>query len=254
MTALAHFQDRFAKALADPSPKLDEVTVQPGFAVYRNTVMKGLIDTLEANFPAILALVGEEWFRAAAAEFARQQPPDSPIMALYGASFASFLADFKPAVDMPYLGEVAALDWLWVRSATAPSSEALTMADIAGIAEDDLAGRTVKLHPALQVHWSKTTAPTIWLDARGIEPRDELGFTAAEEGILITRSAKAVAATRLSLGGQRLIDRLSKGATLGWALAEASRSEPGLDLGGFVGTLFNRGAIAALPPPRKTAT
>jgi hypothetical protein len=36
------------------------------FKVYRNTVLKGCVDALAANFPTVLRLVGEDWFRAAA--------------------------------------------------------------------------------------------------------------------------------------------------------------------------------------------
>jgi hypothetical protein len=32
---------------------------QPGFAVYRNTVLKGCIDALQANYPTVHALVGD---------------------------------------------------------------------------------------------------------------------------------------------------------------------------------------------------
>jgi Putative DNA-binding domain len=65
MTAtLADFQDDFVHALlATPDnmqPNLSTLTRQPGFAVYRNTVMKGCIDALQANFPTVLRLVGEE--------------------------------------------------------------------------------------------------------------------------------------------------------------------------------------------------
>jgi Putative DNA-binding domain len=55
---LADYQDAFAQALLaeDPgsaSPELARLVAQPGFAVYRNTVLKGCIDALHANFPAV---------------------------------------------------------------------------------------------------------------------------------------------------------------------------------------------------------
>ena len=48
----------------DPAPTDDGLAhglaAQPAFAVYRNTVMKGCVDALEANFPTVARLVGEE--------------------------------------------------------------------------------------------------------------------------------------------------------------------------------------------------
>ena len=52
--ALARFQDGFAQALLAPepatapglTPEIAALARQPGFAVYRNTLMKGCIDAL----------------------------------------------------------------------------------------------------------------------------------------------------------------------------------------------------------------
>jgi hypothetical protein len=33
----------------------------PALAVYRNTVAKGCIDALQANYPAVHTLVGSDW-------------------------------------------------------------------------------------------------------------------------------------------------------------------------------------------------
>ena len=78
-TELSRFQDGVVQALLAPHDAapdhLRALTDQPGFAVYRNTVLKGCIDALQANFPAVVRLVGEEWFRAVAALHARAQPP-----------------------------------------------------------------------------------------------------------------------------------------------------------------------------------
>ena len=59
---MADFQQRFARALMADSPELDELTRQPGFAVYRNTVLKGCMDALQAQFPSIVKLTGAAWF------------------------------------------------------------------------------------------------------------------------------------------------------------------------------------------------
>lgn len=70
---LADFRTQFVQALfsaeADAAREIAKLVAQPGFAVYRNTVIKGRIDALQANYPAVARLIGEEWFRAAAAIF-----------------------------------------------------------------------------------------------------------------------------------------------------------------------------------------
>ena len=106
-STLSRFQDDFAQALlatdTAASATLSAVTVQPAFAIYRNTVMKGCIDALQANYPAVTRLVGDEWLRAAAAVYARDALPAQPMLLHYGADFADFLARFEPAAELPYL-------------------------------------------------------------------------------------------------------------------------------------------------------
>src|SRR5262245_23956796 len=126
--ALAKFQDAFAQALSAAGPgdmdhlpiEVGRLITQPGFAVYRNTVMKACIDALQANYPAVARLVGDEWFRAAAAVFARAHLPEHPTLLAYGGNFADFLARFPPAAALPYLPEVARLDRFWTESHIAP--------------------------------------------------------------------------------------------------------------------------------------
>ncbi|MBU1803547.1 MAG: DNA-binding domain-containing protein, partial [Gammaproteobacteria bacterium] len=86
--SLAAFQDAFVAALTGaPGSAAGEVAAlvgQPGFAVYRNTLAKGCVDALRANFPAVERLVGEEWFAAAATLYARAMPPRSGPLLEYG--------------------------------------------------------------------------------------------------------------------------------------------------------------------------
>ena len=103
--------------------------------------MKGCIDALQANYPSVARLVGDEWFRAAAAIFAREQLPAQATLLYYGEGFAEFLARFAPAAELPYLPGVARLDRCWTESHAAPDESALAPAALAGLAPGALAKR-----------------------------------------------------------------------------------------------------------------
>lgn len=109
------FHERFVRTLLDP-----ELPAPPAFAVYRNTVLKGWIDALQANYPTVARLVGDEWFRAAALRFAREHPPRVPMLVEYGEGFSVFLESFPPAAELPYLPAVARLDRFWTECHMAP--------------------------------------------------------------------------------------------------------------------------------------
>jgi len=94
----------FAEALRDPSKPLPMGLVSQNshgleqrFAVYRNNVAIGLIEALEARFPVVRRLVGEEFFTAMARVFVQAHPPRSPLLMIYGDSFPQFIAGFGPA-------------------------------------------------------------------------------------------------------------------------------------------------------------
>jgi hypothetical protein len=85
------------------------------FAVYRNNVAVALIDALADTYPVVQELVGEAFFRAMAREFALARPPVSPVMAHYGEGFAEFVEGFAPAATLPYLADLARLEYLYVQ-------------------------------------------------------------------------------------------------------------------------------------------
>ena len=89
---------------------------QARLAVYRNNVVVSLTDALAAAYPAVLSLVGERFFKAAAGVYVRAEPPRSPVLITYGQSFAQFLEGFAPAAKLPFLADVARLERLWLEA------------------------------------------------------------------------------------------------------------------------------------------
>ena len=99
---LVEQQKEFAGALLDPAAAVPMGIIGPDglptsrrFAVYRNNVVISLIEALQANFPAIRRLVGEEFFHGMAREFIIREPPSSPILLEYGAGFPDFVARLR---------------------------------------------------------------------------------------------------------------------------------------------------------------
>ena len=82
-----------------------------GLAVYRNNVRGNLTLTLKLAFPATLKLIGEDCFHAYAEQFVLDQPPRNADLHLYGEAFPAYLAASALAGQLPYLADVAWLDW-----------------------------------------------------------------------------------------------------------------------------------------------
>jgi hypothetical protein len=250
---LAEFQDVFARALLLPlcevPRELAGIAAQPGFAVYRNTVMKGCIDALQANYPAVCRLVGEEWFRAAAATYARARLPESASLLEYGDGFADFLAGFAPAAELPYLAEVARLERLWTEAHSACDWMPLAAAALARRTPQAL-GRTV-LRPLPAARWAwfpEHPAYTIWRQNRdapeGAQPfAGKVEWRA--EGVLLVRPHACVEHRALNEAGCAFLDACAAGRDLAAAGAAALAREPGADLARLMQELLEAGAFAA---------
>jgi hypothetical protein len=249
---LERFQDGFARALlADDSaglaPEIARLAAQPGFAVYRNTVMKGCIDALQANYPSIARLVGDEWFRAAAAIYVRANLPRHPTLADYGADFAAFLASFPPAAELPYLPGVARLDRFWTEAHAAYDETPVEAAAVASLAPDAL--RRTVLRPHASARWAWFDAQpiaTIWRRNRYPGGADAGEIEWRGEGVLIVRPQAAVEYTELDAAACAFLDACAAGGTLGEAAAAALAVRADADLAALMTRLLEAEAFGSL--------
>ena len=247
MGALSDFQNGFKRALlADAgSSGFSAIADQPGFAVYRNTVMKACIEALQANYPSVARLVGEPWFRAAAAVYVAAHPAQDPCLLHYGNAFADFLADFEPASSWPYLPDVARLDRLRTECHVAADAVPLEPAMLAGMAPERLGACVLRPHPAARWSWCEE-APAFSIWRANNETDAEAGEIAWQaEGALLTRPHDAVRWTGLDAGGIAFLEACATGRNLAEASVCALERAPHTDLAQLLAGLLQAGAFRA---------
>lgn len=120
MLSLYDIQKNFIAALRDeknanaifayinPTTKL---SVHEHFFIYKNSIIGALQKTLQAIYFVINKLVGDDFFIGMANYYIAKTPSYSSDLSDYGATFANFIADFPPAQSLPYLADVAHLEW-----------------------------------------------------------------------------------------------------------------------------------------------
>jgi hypothetical protein len=84
---------------------------QTRLAVYQNNVAHSLNQALLETFPICRQLLGEDYFKALGLEYLRQHPPTSPVLSHLGQHFSRFVSQFPPLKALPYLSEVAQLEF-----------------------------------------------------------------------------------------------------------------------------------------------
>lgn len=245
---LTDFQDGVSAALLNanpspPAPWLAALQAQPGFAVYRNTVLKGCIDALQASYPTVCQIVGEEWFRAAAAVYAPTHPPRDGLLMNYGAGFGDFLAAFGPAADLPYLPAVAHLDRCWTECHLAADATAMNAPWLARQAPDTLANLQLQPHPAARWAWcDEHPAYALWQHHRDGMPMPETWDWTGDGGLL-TRPQAAVTWRPLTRAAAAFLNVCAASQTLEAAATHALTEDPTSDFGALLRALLEAGAL-----------
>ena len=244
------FQSAFADALLNPrdwprSP-LQELVAQPAFSVYRNTVMKGCVDALAANFPAVARLVGERWFRTVALDYATWQPPDDPCLLSYGRGFPDFLELCAAARELPFLAGVARVDRYWIEAHVAADADA-DASCLAGLSPEALGATVVTPHPTTRWRWfAVLPIYTLWSRNRLPDVADgALEIEWQGEGALLTRPHDAVLRRAASQAECVFLDACAgpHGAPLAAAAGAAIGCQPDVDLAALLAGLLRAGAL-----------
>lgn len=224
MATLHEIQDQFADALLDPARSIPcHVTSHTArypaarFNVYRNNVVASLGDVLRSYFPVVARLVGGEFFRAMAGEFVRRHPPRSPILSRYGEHLPAFIEGFEPVHDLPYLADVARLEWHVLRAYHAEDARSLTAQEIADMAGMEPESIVLALHPSAALLASPYPVVSIWQTNTNDVEVQPVDLASGGECALILRSDLEVEVFRIGDVPHAFLSALASGRTLALA-------------------------------------
>lgn len=132
----ADLQSCFAKVLLgqdDIRHHLDEWLEGPGLSVHRNTILFGQRDAMTVVFPAVHRLVGAECFQGLVRAFFTAYPVHVPCLVDAAEGFPAFLGEQDSLSEMPWLVDVAALEWECHRVSRHAESPSLDLASLSGL-------------------------------------------------------------------------------------------------------------------------
>lgn len=97
-------------------PGVPEGKVRGALDIYRNNYRGNLQDAMAAAYPVIRQVVGVDFFRYAVRHYIAGHPSRNGDLHRYGARYPGFLSRFAPAASLPYLPDLARLEWLCHRA------------------------------------------------------------------------------------------------------------------------------------------
>ncbi|MGI9479172.1 MAG: HvfC/BufC N-terminal domain-containing protein [Hyphomicrobiaceae bacterium] len=249
-------QSAFAAALRDPSKDVpgavgprDHDEPLARFNVYRNNTAVSLTEAVGDSYPVVRALVGDEFFTALARAYASQYLPETPVLIHYGDRFADFIDAFEQTRAVPYLADVARVEWAWLQAYHAADRTSINADALQSVAPEALNDACLELHPSVHLLRSDWPAVSIWSAHQSDAPEARQEALAAiaqtDECGLIVRPEFEVNVQLVQPAAWQLLAAFRDGSTLGDAAAQLEGDDIE-HFGGMLGYIFSTGAISAI--------
>lgn len=251
MPELLELQRSVASALCDAGESArarqclvgDTALVEQRLAIYRANVAASATKALVAAYPVVRQVVGETFFDGLAHSYQRQNPSTSGDLSDYGGAFAAFVAEFPHTKSLPYLPDLARLEWSVHRAYGAEDAGAWDAQALARIAPAQ--------QSAIRFVWAAGTAivdstfpiARIW-QIHQSDFEGEFGVDwSVRECALVARDGFRVVVSVLGAGDAAFVASSLAGADLGASTQAALTVESGFDLGRLLGRLVASNAI-----------
>ncbi len=217
------------------------------FNVYRNNVAISLIKLCESTFPVTRELVGEDFFAAMARQFSAKNLPKSPLLFDYGHEFPGFIKTYAPANTVPYLADVAALEWARNTVFHGPDKTPLTIEALANFSQEEMPNLTFELHPTTTVLTSKWPIVSIWSAHQTDDIQKAIpNLKEGGECALIIRPNLAIKVHAISTATFTFMTALATKKTFATAVASAIEKDDNFDISAALAGLFKVGAVTAI--------
>lgn len=234
----------FAASLSGDDAEPSGVTsaTKGRLSVYRNNVRLNRIAALTDAFVNVVRLVGKEYFHALALAYVDRTPAASANLHEDGAALPAFIRSFEPAGDLPYLGDVADVDWRLHRAYFADDADAVDGARLAELGPDQFAAASLRLMPSVALARSSRwpIADILAMHGGGAPARLDAG----SQSVLIWREAFSVHWQALGMAEAQAVAALMAGATV-----QAALSNIGANANSLLAQLFGRRLVHAIEVP-----
>jgi hypothetical protein len=251
MPELLDIQRDLASALhdADAAPRAERwlaggaVLIEQRLAIYRANVAAAAAKALGAAYPVVRQVVGEAFFDGLARAHPRLVPSTSGDLFDYGASFAGFVSEFPHTQSLPYLADLARLEWAVHRAYGAGDAQRL---DQQALAQVELTRQA-----AVHLEWAAGTAivdsnfpiARVWRIHQSDFDGEFSVDWSVRECALVAREGFHVVVSALGAGDAAFTASSLAGAALGASAEAALAADPGFDLGRLLGRLMASNVI-----------
>jgi hypothetical protein len=226
----------------------DSRTALQRLQLHRHHVTRSVGAVLAATFPTVAAVVGQEFFGLLARDFMIGTALEDPVLSRYGEHFPQFVTARQDMHGLPYLADVARLDWALNVAFHAGVEPRLSAADLTGWPQDALLSLSVRLPTGSSLIESAYPLDLIWQTSQPSSAVDKVDLAAGPACLMVFRRSEDAAFAVFSPGEAAFIKRLHRGDRLAIAAEHASRVEEDFDVAATFGRMLGLRLLVAGTP------
>lgn len=178
--------------------------------IYRNNFIISLREALAGVYPVVQKLVGDEFFQHLVHEYVQRYPSRTGNLHDFGDEFASFLQDFPGLEALPYLPDVARLEWAYHQVFHTSEQRVLKIGELVSLGEQQTAGLIFQISSGCIFFASDYPVLGIWQANQA--GNDELTVSLDEGGdqFVVVRHGQQVEFHPLRAGVYALLESLAQ--------------------------------------------
>lgn len=244
---LSKIQELFARAmlvqrngcdplLASLFPNSTEI-LHERFKIYRNNIIASLSNILLETYPLIKALTGDEFATSLMHLYVLENPPSDACLNNYGKGLDAFIESYNPSKDLPYLPDVARLEWAMNEAYYAPDDRSLSPGDLQRQSFENLSDLPLHLRHSIRLIASPWPLESIRLFCLNYHPDSDETLNLQDQGesrLMVYRPRLSVEVISLSHDEYIWLELLSEGENLGTALESVFKVYPSFDFQGYL--------------------
>ncbi len=194
--------------IAAESPRASAFRVN----VYAEMYFWRLLDVLRDDYPKVLGVAGEDAFQGLARAYLAAHPSENPSIRHAGRHFSKFLAGRAPAA-LPYLADLAGLEWARSEAFDRPDASTLQVEDLARLSPEDWPHVTFEAVPSHRLLRLSYPVHEVWM---ALEKKTEIpAIRPRPAAILVWREGFTVYHRAINEQDARAFELLAQGKTFG---------------------------------------
>lgn len=202
--------DERAQVFRDPPAG----TLEQRWHIYSSGYVIRIAEALENDYPAVRRILGPGPFTALTRRYLLRHWPRSFDLGRVGDRLASFLEDDPLTRELPFLPDLARLEWLLSEAFLAADAETLAWSDLRAMAPEAVADRPLALLPGTALVRSAWPLLDLWKCKDEPDDKVSIQVEGRPSTVLVFRKGLEARCRPLEENQARLIEAASRGASL----------------------------------------